>query len=69
VIIQLASFLGLPVSTTHIVTSSVTGTGLRAGLTGVGWKVFRAIILAWVITLPFCAGVAAAMYYLLNIWL
>ncbi len=69
VIIQLASFLGLPVSTTHIVTSSVTGTGLRAGLTGVSWKVFRAIILAWVITLPFCAGVAAAMYYLLNIWL
>lgn len=69
VVIQLASFLGLPVSTTHIITSSVTGTGLRAGLAGVSWKVFRAIILAWVVTLPFCAGVAAGAYYLLNIWL
>jgi len=69
VVIQIASLLGLPVSTTHVVTSSVTGTGLRAGLSGVSWKVFRAIILAWGVTLPFCAAVAAGAYYLLNIWL
>lgn len=69
VVIQLASLLGLPVSTTHVVTSSVTGTGLRAGLAGVSWKVFRSIILAWLVTLPFCAGVAAATYYVLNLWL
>ncbi|MHB8869376.1 MAG: inorganic phosphate transporter [Thermoleophilia bacterium] len=66
-IIQLASFFGLPVSTTHIVTSSVTGTGLAGGLGSVSWKVFRAIMLAWVVTLPFCAASAALIYYALNL--
>jgi PiT family inorganic phosphate transporter len=69
IIIQLASIFGLPVSTTHVVTSAVTGTGLASKLGGVSWKVFRAIMLAWVVTLPFCAAVAAGFYYLLNIWM
>jgi len=68
VIIQVASLLGLPVSTTHVVTSAVTGTGLATKLGGVSWQVFRAIMLAWVVTLPFCAGMAAVFYYLLD-WL
>jgi PiT family inorganic phosphate transporter len=69
IIILVASRLGLPVSTTHVVTSAVTGTGLASRLGAVSWKVFRAIMLAWVVTLPFCAGVAAAFYYLLDIWM
>jgi PiT family inorganic phosphate transporter len=69
VVIQLATMFGLPVSTTHIVTSAVTGTGLASKLGGVSWKVFRAIILAWVVTLPFCAGVAAVLYYLLGLFM
>jgi PiT family inorganic phosphate transporter len=67
VIIQLASVFGLPVSTTHVVTSSVTGTGLATGLGNVSWKVFKAIMLAWVVTLPFCALSAALFYLLLNL--
>jgi PiT family inorganic phosphate transporter len=67
IIIQVASLLGLPVSTTHVVTSAVTGTGLASKLGGVSWKVFRAIMLAWVVTLPFCAIVAAIFYYLLDL--
>lgn len=67
VIIQVASLLGLPVSTTHVVTSAVTGTGLASKLGGVSWKVFRAIMLAWAVTLPFCAIAAAIFYYLLNL--
>jgi PiT family inorganic phosphate transporter len=67
IIIQIASFFGLPVSTTHIVTSAVTGTGLASHLGRVSWKVFRAIMLAWVVTLPFCAIVAAVIYYLLDL--
>jgi PiT family inorganic phosphate transporter len=66
-IIFLASRFGLPVSTTHVVTSSVTGTGLGSGLGAVSWKVFRAIMLAWVVTLPFCAIVAAVAYYILKL--
>jgi PiT family inorganic phosphate transporter len=69
IIILVASRLGLPVSTTHVVTSAVTGTGLASRLGAVSWKVFRAIMLAWLVTLPFCAGVAAAFYYLLDIWM
>ncbi len=67
-VIFFASRLGLPVSTTHVVTSSVTGTGLASGLRSVGWRTFRDIILAWLITLPFCAGVAAVAYYVLSIF-
>jgi PiT family inorganic phosphate transporter len=69
IIIQLATVFGLPVSTTHIVTSAVTGTGLASKLGGVSWKVFRAILLAWVVTLPFCAAVAAVLYYFLGLFM
>ena len=68
-IIQVASILGLPVSTTHVVTSAVTGTGIASRLGGVSWKVFRGIMLAWVVTLPFCAAVAAGLYYLLDLFM
>jgi PiT family inorganic phosphate transporter len=61
-----ASRLGLPVSTTHVVTSSITGTGLASGIHNVGWKTFRDILLAWVITLPFCATAAAVTYFILS---
>jgi inorganic phosphate transporter, PiT family len=67
IVIQGASLLGLPVSTTHVVTSAVTGTGLAMGLRSVSWKVFRAIMLAWLVTLPFCAIAGAGLYYLLNL--
>jgi inorganic phosphate transporter, PiT family len=66
IIIQIASLFGLPVSTTHIVTSAVTGTGLASKLGAVSWKVFRAIMLAWVVTLPFCAAVAAVAYFIIK---
>jgi phosphate/sulfate permease len=67
IVIQIASYFGLPVSTTHVVTSAVTGTGLASHSGRVSWKVFRAIMLAWAVTLPFCAIVAAVIYYLLDL--
>jgi PiT family inorganic phosphate transporter len=67
IVIQLASLFGLPVSTTHVVTSAVTGTGLGSHLGGVSWTVFRSIMLAWLVTLPFCAIVGAGFYFLLNL--
>jgi PiT family inorganic phosphate transporter len=67
-IIFVASRLGLPVSTTHVVTSSVTGTGIATGLRNVGWRTFRDILLAWIVTFPFCAGAAAGTYYVLLIF-
>ncbi|MEM2421955.1 MAG: inorganic phosphate transporter [Candidatus Bathyarchaeia archaeon] len=61
-IIFLASLLGAPVSTTHVVTSSIAGVGVASGLSRVNWRVFRDVILAWVTTLPFCIGFSALTY-------
>jgi len=65
VIIFLASLLGAPVSTTHVVTSSIAGVGTASGLSKVSWRVFRDIVIAWVTTLPYCIIVAALVYLLL----
>jgi len=65
-IIFLASLFGLPVSTTHVVTSSIAGVGVASGVSKVNWRVFRDVILAWVTTLPFCMGFSALTYFLLT---
>ena len=52
--------LGAPVSTTHVVASSVVGVGAQRRWRHVRWAVVREIALAWVVTLPACAGMAAA---------
>jgi PiT family inorganic phosphate transporter len=53
--------LGFPVSTTHTITGSVLGAGASRRLSAVRWGVAGNILLAWVITLPCAALVAAAM--------
>ena len=56
-----AAALGAPVSTTHVVASSVVGVGAERRWRHVRWPVVREIGLAWVVTLPVCAGVGAVM--------
>lgn len=51
-IITLANFLGLPVSTTHIISTSIMGVGATRRLSAVRWGVAGKIILAWIFTLP-----------------
>jgi len=51
-IISLANFLGLPVSTTHIISTSIMGVGATRRLSAVRWGVAGKIILAWIFTLP-----------------
>ena len=60
-----ASRLGLPVSTTHVSCGSLFGIGTITGQAH--WKTIAAILLAWFITLPVAAGLAAASYCLLTI--
>jgi PiT family inorganic phosphate transporter len=57
-----ATFLGIPVSTTHIVSGSIIGVGAARRVSAVRWGVTHNIMVAWVITLPASAGVAAACY-------
>jgi inorganic phosphate transporter, PiT family len=54
-----AAALGAPVSTTHVVASSVVGVGAQRRWRHVRWAVVREILLAWVVTLPACAAMGA----------
>ena len=67
VIILGASSLGLPVSTTHVITTSIMGVGATKRLSAVRWGVARKIVLAWIFTLPMTAGVAWLTYNLLTL--
>ena len=61
-VILSASLLGAPASTTQVVASSVVGVGVgRRRYRHVGWGVVRSILLAWVITLPAAALLAALL--------
>jgi inorganic phosphate transporter, PiT family len=59
-----ASQLGMPVSTTHVISSAIMGTGSADRFNAVRWAVARNIGIAWVLTLP-AAGITAALAYLL----
>ncbi len=50
-----ASHMGLPVSTTHIISTSIMGVGATKRLSAVRWGVAGKILLAWILTLPSCA--------------
>jgi PiT family inorganic phosphate transporter len=58
VIIQVASSLGIPLSTTHVISTSIMGVGAVKRFSGVKWTVVERIIWAWVLTLPVTAGIS-----------
>jgi inorganic phosphate transporter, PiT family len=60
-----ATFLGIPVSTTHTVTGSVVGVGAARKVSAVRWNVASNIVAAWVVTLP-ASGLMAALCYLFS---
>jgi PiT family inorganic phosphate transporter len=68
-VIGAASMLGAPVSTTHVVSSSVVGVGAARHTRHVGWVVVRDILAAWVVTMPACAIIAALLCLLGRMWL
>jgi inorganic phosphate transporter, PiT family len=63
-LIGTAGFTGLPVSTTHIVTSGIAGTMVSSGA-GLQYQMVRRILIAWAFTLPVTIFVAGGLYYLL----
>jgi PiT family inorganic phosphate transporter len=64
VLIGTAGFTGLPVSTTHIVTSGIAGTMVASGA-GLRFGMISRIATAWLLTLPFTILVSGGLYYLL----
>ncbi len=61
-----ASSLGMPVSTTHVITSTILGVGLSKRITAVNWIVAQRILVAWVLTIPASALVAYLTYQVLS---
>lgn len=68
-VIYTASLLGAPVSTTHVVSSSIMGVGAAKRLKGVRWNIARQIIMAWFVTIPSSALVAIVVYNIFKILL
>ena len=64
VVLMAAAHIGLPVSTTHTITSSIMGVGAVRGLSAVKWGVTKRIMYAWLCTLP-GAGLLAILIYLI----
>ena len=57
-----ATWLGIPVSTTHTITGAIIGVGAARRLSAVRWSVAGSIVVAWIITIP-AAGLIAALSY------
>jgi PiT family inorganic phosphate transporter len=60
----LATFLGVPVSTTHTITGAIVGVGAARKVAGVRWNVASNVVVAWIVTLPAAAAFGAAFYEL-----
>ncbi|HVL13611.1 MAG TPA: inorganic phosphate transporter [Gemmata sp.] len=66
VVILVATWLKAPVSTTHVISSSIMGVGASKRVSAVKWGVARSMFVAWVLTIPISAAVAALTYLLLR---
>jgi PiT family inorganic phosphate transporter len=62
-----ATWLGVPVSTTHTITGAIIGVGSARRLSAVRWSVARSIVVAWVITVPAAMTVAALAYWMVSL--
>jgi PiT family inorganic phosphate transporter len=56
--IEVASRLGIPLSTTHTISASIMGVGATRGLSAVRWGVTRELVTAWILTFPICAAIS-----------
>jgi Phosphate/sulphate permeases len=65
--IFMATHLGIPVSTTHVITGAVTGVGVARSVSSVKWQVTLKILWAWILTIPMAALIAALIFHLARL--
>ena len=65
-VILAATHYGIPVSTTHVISSSIMGVGSAKRFSAVKWTVVEQMMWAWVLTLPFSAGIAFVVEWVLR---
>jgi PiT family inorganic phosphate transporter len=61
-----ATYIHLPVSTTHVISSGILGVGSSHRLKGVKWGTAQRMLITWVITLPITALLAGVIYHIIN---
>jgi PiT family inorganic phosphate transporter len=59
----MATYMGIPVSTTHTITGAIIGVGAARRVSAVRWNVAQDIVVAWVLTMPAAALIAACAYF------
>jgi PiT family inorganic phosphate transporter len=59
-----ATYMGIPVSTTHTITAAIVGVGAAKRVSAVRWNVATGIVYAWVLTMPAAAVIAGLFYWL-----
>ena len=62
-----ATWLGIPVSTTHTITGAIVGVGAARRISAVRWGVASNIVIAWIVTLPAAAAISAASYLVVTL--
>lgn len=65
-IIQFASILGIPLSTTHVTSSCIVGVGTAKKLSSANWIVINRMLLAWIFTIPVCSSIGYLLVKILN---
>jgi len=68
-VIEIASRIGIPLSTTHVVSSTIMGVGASKRLSAVKWGIGGNIVLAWLLTLPVCALLAWVICKGIHLWI
>lgn len=62
-----ASALGIPISTTHTISTAIMGVGSAQRFSAVRWGIVKHIVIAWILTIPAAAVTAGLVYFLLNL--
>ena len=67
VVIAGMSLFGAPVSTTHVISTAIMGSGSSHGLSAVRWGIVKNIVMAWIITIPASALIAGGLYFIIKL--
>ena len=65
-VIEAATRFGIPLSTTHTITSAIVGVGATRGGSAVNWGVTQRLVLAWILTFPACGFISWAVVWMLR---
>ncbi|KPK99569.1 MAG: inorganic phosphate transporter [candidate division Zixibacteria bacterium SM23_73_2] len=67
VVIAGMSLFGAPISTTHVISTAIMGSGSSNRLSAVRWGIVKNIVITWIITIPAAGTVAALLYFIINL--